>query len=341
MKERREREQRKRHRTNVGNVPLRTRGRKHVEARGGEPHHDPHESDAEEIARAEQAGLRVPRVLLHLPRIGRVDAERERGKAIGDEVDPEDLERRRRKRAADERHGEDGDGEPRIGREQEENELLDVAVDRSTFSHGVDDRGEVVVGEDEVGGLARDVGARAAHGDADVRLFQGRRVVDAVARHRHDVTERAVRVHDAELLLGRGAREHPQAHGFGAKRVVAHLGELGAGDDAVPRSPQVELLGDGDGRDRMIARDHDDPDARLVAHANGFFDGASRRVLHGDDPEQRERLLGVVSRAHAPRDRQNAQRLCAHPVRLGLHARLVFVGDAAHAFVGRDLGAER
>ncbi len=83
--------------------------------------------------------------------------------------------------------------EPRVRRKQEEDELLDVAVDRAPLAHGLDDGGEVVVGDDHVGGLARDVRAVLAHRDADVGLAERGGVVHAVARHRHDVPARLER----------------------------------------------------------------------------------------------------------------------------------------------------
>lgn len=52
------------------------------------------------------------------------------------------------------------------------------------------------------------VGAGDAHGDADVRLLQSRRVVDAVARHGHDGAEALAAFHDDQLLLRRRAGEY-------------------------------------------------------------------------------------------------------------------------------------
>ena len=78
---------------------------------------------------------------------------------------------------------------------------------RRPMAHGADDRGEVVVGEHERRGLARDVGAALAHRDADVGGLERRRVVDAVAGHRDDLAARLERLHDAQLLLGHDARE--------------------------------------------------------------------------------------------------------------------------------------
>ena len=48
-----------------------------------------------------------------------------------------------------------------------------------------DDAAQIALDERDAGALHRDVGARA-HGDADVGLRERRRVVDAVAGHRHD-----------------------------------------------------------------------------------------------------------------------------------------------------------
>ena len=53
-----------------------------------------------------------------------------------------------------------------------------------------DHRREVVLGEHERGGLASDVGAALAHGDADVGGLERGRVVDAVAGHGDDLARR-------------------------------------------------------------------------------------------------------------------------------------------------------
>ena len=106
--------------------------------------------------------------------------------------------------------------EARVAREEEEDELLDVAPDGAPLAHGLDDGREVVVRDDHVGRLARDVGAVPAHRDADVRLAQRGRVVHAVARHRDDVAAALERLDDAQLLLRRDARE--DAHRLDAAR---------------------------------------------------------------------------------------------------------------------------
>ena len=56
-------------------------------------------------------------------------------------------------------------------------EAADVGERRAALLDGGDDGGEVVVEQHQVGRLAGDVGARPAHGDADVglRAARGRR----------------------------------------------------------------------------------------------------------------------------------------------------------------------
>ena len=55
--------------------------------------------------------------------------------------------------------------------------------------------------QDDVRRLARDV-AGAAHGDAEVGLFQGRRVVDAIAHERHALALLLKLLHKLRLLFG-------------------------------------------------------------------------------------------------------------------------------------------
>ena len=55
-----------------------------------------------------------------------------------------------------------------------------------TFFHSCNDGGEVVVQQDHVGGLLGDVRPGDTHGNTDVGLLQGRRVVHTVTCHGHD-----------------------------------------------------------------------------------------------------------------------------------------------------------
>ena len=113
----------------------------------------------------------------------------------------------------DERHPEDRD----VDGEDVGHRLVEVVEDPASLTDAAGDRGEVVVGDDQVGGLARDVGAAGAHGDADVGGAQRRGVVDAVAGHADDLAVGLERADELELLLGDHAGEHVDRSALGGR----------------------------------------------------------------------------------------------------------------------------
>ncbi len=106
---------------------------------------------------------------------------------------------------------EDGGGDEQHDEREQLRHLVadvrhDLLVDAATDLDRVDERAEVVVGEDHPARLLGDLAA-GSHGDADVGLLQRGRVVDRVTGHRHD---QALLLHDAgeaELVLGRDPAE--------------------------------------------------------------------------------------------------------------------------------------
>ncbi len=63
--------------------------------------------------------------------------------------------------------------------------------------------------------------------------FEGRRVVDAVAGHRHDLVLALQRADDAELVLGRHTGEHRDLTHRGVELVVVEVVEIGADEHPV------------------------------------------------------------------------------------------------------------
>jgi hypothetical protein len=106
------------------------------------------------------------------------------------------LDRHERRRPAHQHGAEHQDHFARVGCQEIVDELADVVVDRATLLDGVHDRCEVVVRQHDVRGFLGHVGARDAHGNADVGGLDGGCVIDPVARHRHDLPQRFPRLHD-------------------------------------------------------------------------------------------------------------------------------------------------
>ena len=144
----------------------------------------------------------------------------------------------------EQRGREDDEHLAHVAREQEEDELAQVVEDDAALVHRLDDRGEVVVGEHHVGGLAAHVGADLAHRDADVGLLERRRVVDAVAGHGDDLAAALERVDDAQLVLGIHARVDADVLDDVVELVVGHRLELVPGDDPLAFE-QADLGADG------------------------------------------------------------------------------------------------
>ncbi len=118
-----------------------------------------------------------------------------------------------------------------VGREEEDEALLDVVDDPPTLRQAVHQRRERVVTEDEVGGLLGDRGA-AAHRDRDIGAVERRCVIDAVARDRDEPTRRRAASTSRTLLVGRGPRhdraESPAARAPAARRPTRASSVAGA-----------------------------------------------------------------------------------------------------------------
>ena len=150
--------------------------------------------------------------LQHVPVQG-LDAQRDRGDAVGDEVHPENHDRRQGQVQPDQQRADQREDLAQVGRQEEEDHPAQVAVDHPPFLDRVDDRGEVVVGQHHVGGLLGHLRAGPAHRHADVGALESRSVVDAVPGHGDDVPLLLEGFEDLELVRGRNSREDPDRRG--------------------------------------------------------------------------------------------------------------------------------
>ena len=155
-------------------------------------------------------------------------------------------------------------------------------------------RREVVVGEHDVGRLLGDVGAADAHGDADVRVLQGRRIVDAVPGHRHDVAFLLPCPHDLELVHRRDAGVDRHFLDDGGERGLVHLGELLAGQHLVAFAENPDLLRYGHRGKLVVAGDHHRPDAYLPAYLHRVDRLFARRVHHSNVAQEHQVFLDLL-----------------------------------------------
>jgi hypothetical protein len=84
---------------------------------------------------------------------------------------------------------------PELAAEQDRDRVADGCPQRSAFDHRVDDRLYPIVGDNEIGGLLRGVGAAHAERDAHVGELDRRGVVRAAPGYGHDPALRAAPRH--------------------------------------------------------------------------------------------------------------------------------------------------
>ena len=136
----------------------------------------------------------------------RLEGKRQAEGDGGDQVDPQDLHRRHRKGKAqqgeNDRHGLAG-----IGRQRPADDFPEVVIDGAALAHGGGDRGEIVVGQHQIGGFLGGLRALEPHGDAGIGALQRGRVVHPVAGHGDRVAIGLQRHDEAQLVLRAGAGE--------------------------------------------------------------------------------------------------------------------------------------
>ena len=160
--------------------------------------------------------------------------------------------------------------------------LEHVVVELAPLGDGLHDRGEVVVGEDHLGGVLGDLGARS-HRDADVGGLDRRSVVDAVPGHRDDVALLAQGLDHQHLVLGRHAADDADAVDAGQPLLLRERREVGA-QDRLPLD--AELPRDRLARDHVVAGHHANADVGVLGVADRFLRLGPRRVDHPDHRRQ-------------------------------------------------------
>ncbi len=143
-----------------------------------------------------------------------------------------------------------------VDRQLELDEALDVLIERSAPLHRLDDGGERIVEKDDLACLLRHLGAGNAHCQTDVGLLQRRRIVGAIAGHRHHLVQLLQQLDDAVLVQrpGTGKDGHIRQADFQfvvgqlAELVAGHDGRVGRVDGGVSAIYQADVKGDGAGR---------------------------------------------------------------------------------------------
>mmetsp|Transcript_29462 Transcript_29462/g.73947 ORF Transcript_29462/g.73947 Transcript_29462/m.73947 type:complete len:485 (-) Transcript_29462:693-2147(-) len=186
-----------------------------------------------------------------------------------------------------------------VSAQQVHHEVADGCEDTAALLHSGHDGGEVVVCQHNVRNALGDVRAGDAHGNANVGLLDGGRVVDAITRHGHNLAPAVQCLHHAHLAL-RGAARHDQRQVIElVKLLICHGVHLGSSGDGalggLALGNNANLLGNSPCRRRVIAGEHTDDDAGGEAMRDGRYGRLLGRVTDRAEREQTEVVLDLVT----------------------------------------------
>ncbi len=114
------------------------------------------------------------------------------------------------------------------------------------------ERAEVVIGEDHLRGLFRDL-APAPHRDTDVGLFQRRGIVDGIACHCDDHALALHDLHESEFVVWSHSPEDMEVGQSLDDLLIGEVAEVCTADRS---RPEPEILPDGERRCDVIPGDH-------------------------------------------------------------------------------------
>ena len=162
--------------------------------------------------------------------------------------------------------------------------FLNVFVNFSAFFNGVYYRSEVVVCQNDVGCAFCNVRSGYAHAYAYIGGFDAGGVVNAVAGHSDDLTERSPRFDYTDFVFGAYPCVYAQFRYALNKFVVAHFGKFRARYNLRQICRYIEFARYRKRRIFVIARYHNGRDPRSFAGRHRRFDFFSRRIYHTRKP---------------------------------------------------------
>ena len=250
----------------------------------------------------------------HGIRVGSLDPQSKGRQAIGDQVDPQEL------------NGSEGDGHPQqrshqhdkdladVARDDVAHELADVLIYGAPLLDGVHDGGKVVIQQHHVGGLFAHVCAGDAHGHSDVGALERWSIVDPVAGHGHEVSPALERLDDLDLVFRAYAGIDRHVFHNRLQIIDGHDGQLLPADHRRASGAfrhDLQLASNVKSCKRVVAGDHHHPNASGAALGHRLTHFGPGRIDHAGQPNEDQiafqSVLIAVSGRRIERSESNAQ----------------------------------
>ena len=219
--------------------------------------------------------------------------------------------------------------------------FADIRIDAAALAHCLDDRCKVIIGQHHIRRALRHIGTGNTHGAADVGRLERRSVVDAVARHRHDLAALLVSLDDANLMLRRYPGKHRILVDIPFQVALFHLVQLLAGERFVLGAHHPQLPGNRDRRRHMVPGNHHSADSRFLAQAHRPLRFRTRWIDHPDKAAEYQVFLPLIFRrkllhiavGHAEHAQRARRHLLVSALQLTPHL-LIHRGGKAAALAG-------
>ena len=206
--------------------------------------------------------------------------------------------------------------------QQETNHFLDISVDASAFADCIHDGGKVIIGQGHVCSALGHIRAGDAHGAADIRSLQSRRIIDTVTGHGDHLSLTLPGLDDADLVFGRHTGINADVFHLFVQFTVAHGIQFGTGDGQVTLQQNAQLTGDGGGGHHMVTCDHHRLDAGTTADLNSRLGFRTGRIDHADQSKEGQTVFQLVRGSNSRKlinflkgHCQNAEGIGAHGLR--------------------------
>ena len=256
----------------------------------------------------------------------RLTAKGQSRQRIHNQIYPQNLRNSQRLVDVDKRRDKVNRHRRSVNRQLKDDKFADRIINRATIKNGLLDAEEIIVKNNDVACLLRHLSA-TAHGKADVRLFQGRGIIDAVARHAHDKVQLLRQTHKAQLIQRQRTRNNAQARQQQLDIIITQLCQLVRCPDNLIRMLQKAcVLSNRHCCFLAVAGNHNHLHACLLHRRNRFHSLRAHIVTNRHNAHHRQAALRqlAVNRALIAAQRQHTHSLTCQLqhscVQLLLHA---------------------
>ena len=251
------------------------------------------------------------------------------------------MHRQKRQRPCSQGGDQHRDDAGQVSAEQIDDGIADIGIDVSSGRDRLDDRREIIIGQDHRSGILADFRSGDAHCDADIGLLQRRRIIDTVSGHRDQFALTLPSIDDADLMLWCDTRIDTHFFQMCIQFFIAHRIELHAIQALIAVMIDADRTGDAAGSHFMVAGDHDRDHAGTLTVGDRLCAFLTRRGHERRDAHEGH-LIFILQRQRtlvhdAVGQAKHAQAVFRKAFVAGKHRAAVFIGDGACALLALDL----